>query len=47
MLTASNRFSDKQLSEETGVDVYLTKPFDSDALLENIGKLLSEQDNSA
>ena len=40
MLSARSEEADIALGRETGADAYMTKPFDSGALLEKIGELL-------
>jgi len=40
MLTAKGQEFDKQKGEEVGANVYLTKPFDPDALLEKAQEVL-------
>jgi len=40
ILTARAQESDKKLSEETGADAYITKPFESQALMEKIKELV-------
>lgn len=42
MFTVKAQESDKKLGEELGVDAYITKPFESQILLEKIRKLLGE-----
>ena len=42
MLTARTQESDIELGEEVGADIYMTKPFDSKELLDNIKQLLGE-----
>lgn len=42
MFTARAQESDKKMGEEVGVDVYITKPFDHQVLLEKIKELLKE-----
>ncbi|MBR1680677.1 response regulator [bacterium] len=44
MLTARSQESDKQIGEETGADVYITKPFDLDEVLSTVKRLLSEKE---
>ena len=44
MLTARSQESDKQIGEETGADVYITKPFDLDEVLSTVNRLLKEKD---
>jgi len=41
LFTARSQGSDKDLGMEVGADAYLTKPFDSKVLLDNIKRLLS------
>lgn len=45
MLTARSQESDKQIGEETGADVYITKPFDLDEVLSTVSRLLQEKEN--
>ena len=40
MLTARGQEADKQLGEEVGADEYITKPFDSNELVEKIKSIL-------
>src|SRR5512146_2327118 len=40
MLTAKGQEYDRQKGEETGVDLYMTKPFDPDQLLELAQRIL-------
>ena len=40
MLTAKGQEFDKQKGQEAGVDIYMTKPFDPDELLEKAGEVL-------
>ena len=42
MLTARSQESDKQIGEETGADIYITKPFDLDEVLSSVSKLLNK-----
>lgn len=44
MLTARSQESDKQIGEETGADVYITKPFDLDEVLSTVKRLLNEKE---
>ncbi len=46
MLTARSQDSDKQIGEETGADVYITKPFDLDEVVLTVAKLLKEKENN-
>ena len=46
MLTARSQDSDKQIGEETGADVYITKPFDLDDVVSTVAKLLKEKENN-
>ncbi|MGB8657321.1 MAG: response regulator [Candidatus Zixiibacteriota bacterium] len=40
MLTARTQEKDKKLGEETGADMYITKPFEMDALVNTIMNML-------
>ena len=42
MFTARAQESDKQMGQEVGADAYITKPFESQALLVKIKELLKE-----
>jgi len=44
MLTARSQESDKQIGEETGADVYITKPFDLDEVLSTVDRLIKENE---
>ncbi len=46
MLTARSQDSDKQIGEETGADVCITKPFDLDEVVLTVAKLLKEKENN-
>ena len=46
MLTARSQDSDKQIGEETGADVYITKPFDFDEVISTVARLLKEKENN-
>lgn len=39
MLTARSQAEDKLIGEETGADIYMTKPFDIEELVSNVKKL--------
>ena len=39
MLTARSQKEDKMIGEETGADLYMTKPFDIEELINNVKKL--------
>lgn len=39
MLTARSQKEDKMIGEETGADLYMTKPFDIDQLVNNVKKM--------
>ena len=43
MLTARIQDSDRQIGEETGADVYITKPFDLDEVLSTVAKLINNR----
>ena len=43
MLTARIQDSDRQIGEETGADVYITKPFDLDEVLSTVAKLINNK----
>ena len=45
MLTARSQESDKQIGEETGADVYITKPFELDEVLSTVANLLKDKEN--
>ena len=45
MLTARTQDSDKQIGEETGADVYITKPFDLDNVIDTVKNLLQGKEN--
>ena len=42
MVTARSQEEDKLIGEETGVDEYITKPFDLDALVEKVKNYLNK-----
>ena len=42
LFTARAQESDKKMGEEIGADAYITKPFESQALLAKIKELLGE-----
>lgn len=42
MLTARSQESDKQIGEETGVNEYITKPFDLEVVLEKVNEYLKD-----
>jgi DNA-binding response OmpR family regulator len=44
MLTARTQEKDKKLGEETGADMYITKPFEMDALVNTIKNMLMWQE---
>ena len=44
MFTARAQEEDRKIAEEVGADVYMTKPFDGDALLEKIKELIGKKD---
>ncbi len=46
MLTARSQESDKQIGEETGADVYITKPFELDEVLSTVSRLLENKENN-
>ncbi|MDJ1183011.1 response regulator transcription factor [Roseofilum casamattae] len=46
MLTAKGQEFDKKKGEEVGADVYMTKPFDPDEVLEKAMDVLGIEDNS-
>lgn len=46
MLTARSQESDKQIGEETGADVYITKPFELDDVLSTVSRLLENKENN-
>ena len=39
MLTARSQKEDKMIGEETGADIYMTKPFDIEELVKNVKEL--------
>ena len=43
MVTARSQNEDKLIGEETGVDEYITKPFDLDEIVEKVKGYLSEK----
>ena len=45
MLTARTQDTDKQIGEETGADVYITKPFDLDNIISTVNNLLNGKEN--
>jgi DNA-binding response OmpR family regulator len=46
MLTARTQESDKQIGEETGADVYITKPFELDEVLSTVSRLIESRENN-
>src|SRR5574344_2192107 len=44
MVTARSQEEDKLIGEETGVDEYITKPFDLDALVEKVKNYLNKDE---
>ena len=42
VLTAKGEENDKRLGQELGVDAYITKPFNVDALLSEVRKILNQ-----
>lgn len=44
MLTARSQESDKQIGEETGADVYITKPFDLEEVLSTVARLINKNE---
>lgn len=46
ILTAKGEEKDKRLGRELGVDAYITKPFDIDALLSEVRKILNQDQAS-
>ncbi len=42
MVTARSQMEDKQIGEETGVDEYITKPFELDEIVEKVKGYLSK-----
>lgn len=42
MVTARSQVEDQQIGEETGVDEYITKPFDLDEIVEKVKGYLSK-----
>ena len=45
MVTARSQNEDKLIGEETGVDEYITKPFDLDEIVEKVRGYLNEKAN--
>ncbi len=45
-LTSKKEDVDKAISQEVGADAYVTKPFESNELIETIGKILQSKDTS-
>lgn len=45
MLTARSQKEDKIIGEETGADIYMTKPFDIEELVENVKNLCPIESN--
>ena len=41
MLTARTQAKDKEIGQETGADVYITKPFEMDALVSTVNNMLN------
>lgn len=41
MLTARTQAKDKEIGQETGADVYITKPFEMDALVSTVKNMLN------
>lgn len=46
MLTARSQAEDKLIGEETGVDEYITKPFDLDEITAKVAKYLGNFENA-